>query len=112
DAMPRPWHRLQPLGIDFLAAVDALPETSFADARQSLLYHLEQLALVVALAEEKLLGVRTGGAVRYVLCRVFIGRAAVRLCARHCPAQVVLPCLQPLSECLQLLLIHNLRSQF
>lgn len=51
DAVARPWHRFQALGVDLLTAVDTFAETAFADARQRLLHHLQQLALVVALAE-------------------------------------------------------------
>jgi hypothetical protein len=99
DAVPRPWHRFQPLGIDLFAAVDALAKAAFADARQRFLHHLQQLPLVVALAEQKFFGVGTGCAVGNVLRRVFIGRAAVGLRARHRAPQVLLPRLQPLFEC-------------
>jgi hypothetical protein len=96
DAVPRPGHSLQPLGVDFLAAMDAFTEAAFADPRQRFINHLQQLPLVVALAEQKLLGVGTGRAVRDVLRRVFVSGAAVRLGARDRPAQILLPRLQPL----------------
>ena len=100
DAMPGPGHSFEALGVDFFPAVDALAKTAFANARQSLLHHLEQLALIVALAEQELLGVGTGGAVGNVLRRILVGRAPVGLGARHGAAQILLPRLQPLFECL------------
>src|SRR5580658_1357723 len=88
DAVPRPRHRFQSLGVDLFAAVDAFAKAAFANAGQRPLDHLQQLPLVVALAEQKLFGVRTGGAVGNVLRRIFIGRAAVGLGARYRAAQV------------------------
>src|SRR5580658_5736918 len=91
DAVARPGHSLQTLGIDLFAAMDALAEAAFADARQSLIHHLQQLPLVVALAEKKFLGVGTGGAIGNVLGRVFVGGASVCLGAGDRAAQVLLP---------------------
>src|SRR5580693_7287668 len=99
DAVPRPWHRFQSLGVDLFPAVDALAKAAFANPRQRLLDHLQQLPLVVALAEQKFFGVGTGGAVGNILRRVFVGGAAVGLRARHRAAQILLPRLQPLLEC-------------
>src|SRR5262244_2156780 len=59
DTMPRPRHGFQTLRVDFLAAINALAKTTFANARQRLLYHLEQLPFVVALAKQKFLVVGT-----------------------------------------------------
>ena len=59
--------------------MDALAEAAFADARQRSLDHLQELPLIVALAEEKLFGVGTGGAVGDVLRRILIGGAPVGL---------------------------------
>src|SRR5271169_5313463 len=92
DAVPRPGYSLQALGIDLFAAVDALAEAAFADARQRFLHHLQKLPLVVALAEEKFFGVGTGGAIGDILRRVFVGGAAVGLSARHRTPQILLPC--------------------
>jgi len=98
DAMARPRHSFQTLGIDFFAAVDTLSETAFADASQSFIYHLQELPLIVALAEKKLLGVGTGGAIGDVLGRIFIGGAPVGLRAGDGSAQFLLPRLKTLFE--------------
>ena len=98
DAVARPRHSFQALGVDFFAAVDTLSEAAFADARQSFIHHLQELPLVVALAEKKLLGVGTGGAIGNVLGRVFIGGAPIGLRAGDRPAQLLLPGLKPLLE--------------
>src|SRR5580765_6249656 len=50
DAVPRPRHGFQALGVNFFAAVDTFAEAAFADPCQSLIHHLQQLPLVVALA--------------------------------------------------------------
>lgn len=107
NAMARPRHRLQPLGIDLLAAGDAFAKAALANARQRALDHLQQLAVVVALMKEKFLGVRTGRAVGDVLRRILIDRAPVLLRTRDHAAQLVLPRLQPLFESFQLLFIHG-----
>src|SRR5580698_9067018 len=107
DAVARPRHGLQPLGVDFLAAVDALAEAAFANAHQRLLHHLQKLPLVVALAEQKFLGVGAGGAVGNVLGRILVRRAPVLLRAVHGAAQILLPRLQPLLETFQLFLVHR-----
>jgi hypothetical protein len=80
--------------------VDALAEAAFADARQRSIHHLQQLPLIIALAEEKFLGVGTGSAVGDVLGGVFVGGAAVGLGAGDGAAQILLPRLEPLLECL------------
>jgi len=98
DAVARPRHSFQTLGVDFCAAVDAFPEAAFANARQSFIHHLQELPLVVALAEQKLFGVGTGGAIGDVLGRIFIGGAPVGLRAGDGSAQLLLPRLKPLLE--------------
>ena len=78
------------LRIDFFAAMDAFSETAFSNAGQSFLHHLQKLALVIALAKEKLFGVGTGGAIGNVLGRIFVGGATVGLSAGNSAAQVLL----------------------
>jgi hypothetical protein len=107
DAVARPRDGLQALGVDFFAAVDAFAEAAFADAGQGLINHLQQLALIVALAEEKFLVVGTGGAVGDILRRVFVGGTSVGLVAVHRAAQLLLPRFQTFLECVDLLLIHR-----
>jgi hypothetical protein len=96
--MASPGHGFEPFGVDLLTAGNALAKTAFPDARQSALDHLQQLAVVVALVKEKLLGVGAGGAVGDVLCRVLIDRAPVLLRTRDHAPQLMLPRLQPLLE--------------
>ena len=67
DAVPRPGDGFQSLGVDFFAAGNAFSEAAFANARKRAFDHVEQLPVVVALAEEKLLGVGTGGAIGDIL---------------------------------------------
>src|ERR1700723_1279505 len=109
--MARPWHSLQPLGVDLFAAMNALAKAAFANARQRLFHHLQQLPLIIALAKEKLFCVGTSSAVGNVLRRVFVRGAAIRLRPRDGAAQVLLPRLQPLLECFYLLLIHRVTSK-
>ncbi len=91
DAVPRPWHSFQALGINLFAAGNAFSETTFTNARQGSFDHVEQLAIVVALAEEKFFGVRAGGTIGDILRGLFIGCATVLLVARHHVAQFLLP---------------------
>jgi len=107
DAMARPRHCVQALGIDLLAAGDALSETAFPDTRQSAIDHVEQLAVVVALAEEKFLVVGAGSAIGDVLSSLVVGGATVLLITDHHLAQFVAPGLQFLSKGLEFLLIHD-----
>ena len=79
DAVPRPRHGFQALGVDFFAAVDTFAEAAFADPCQGSIHHLQQLPLVVALAEQKFLGIGTGSAVGDVLRSVFIRGTSIRL---------------------------------
>src|ERR1700686_4939282 len=95
DAVACPGHRFQALGVDLLAAVDALAEAALADAQQRLFHHLQQLPLVVALGEEKFLGVGAGSTIGNVLRGVFVRRATILLGARYRAAQLLLSCFQP-----------------
>src|SRR5947208_8957114 len=83
DAVARPGHGLQTLGVDLSAAMDALAEASFANAGQRTLHHLQKLPFVVALAEKKLFGIRAGGAVGNVLSDILVRRSSVLLRPRH-----------------------------
>jgi hypothetical protein len=96
DAVTRPRDGLEALGVDFFAAVDALAETALANAGESFLDQLKELAVVVALAEEKFFGVGASGAVGYILSSVFVSRAAISLVPGNGAAQVLLPGFQPL----------------
>src|SRR5580698_474804 len=91
DAMPRPRHSLQTLGINFFAAGDAFPKTAFADARQSTVHHIEQLAVVITLAEKKFLVVGAGSAVGDVLSGLIVGGATVLLITDNHLAQFIAP---------------------
>src|SRR5215469_5725409 len=105
--MTSPRHGFEALRIDFFSTTDALPETAFADAGQRTINHHEQLPVIVALAEQKLLVVGTGGTVGNILGRVFVGRAPIDLIPVHRAAQVLLPRLQTFLERLYLFLFHN-----
>jgi hypothetical protein len=67
DAMPGPGHGFEALGVDLFAARNAFSEAAFANAGQGAIDHIEQLAVVVALAEEEFLVIGTGGAIGDVL---------------------------------------------
>ena len=100
DAVARPRHGFETLGVDLFAAGNAFSKAAFANASQSAIDHVEQLAVVVALAKEKFLVVGTGGAVGNVLRGLFVGSATVLLVADNHVAQLPAPGLQPFSECL------------
>jgi hypothetical protein len=51
DAMAGPRHSVETLSVNFLATMDAFSKAAFPDARERLFYHLQQLALIIALAE-------------------------------------------------------------
>jgi hypothetical protein len=107
DAMAGPRNGFEAFGIDLFAAGDTLPETAFADAGESAIDHIEELAVVVALAEKELLVVGTGGAVGDILGGFIVGGAAVLLIADYHVAQFVAPGFQLFSESFELLLIHD-----
>src|SRR5271166_2780905 len=96
DAVARPGHSLEALRVDFLPAVDAFAEAAFPDACQRSFHHLQELAVVVTLAKQKLFGIGTGRPVGNILGRIFVGRTAICLGTRYGAAQILLPCLQPL----------------
>src|SRR5277367_5342157 len=98
DAMACPRHSFKTLGVDLFAAGYAFSKAAFAYARQGTINHVEQLTVIVALAEKELLVVRTGGAVGDVLRGLIVGGAAVLLIADHHVAQLVASGFQPFSE--------------
>jgi hypothetical protein len=100
DAVARPGHSLKPLGIDFFAAMNALSKAAFSNAGQSSFDHLQKLTLIIALAEQKFFRVGAGGPIGYILGCVFICGTAIGLGAGDCAAQILLPRLKPLLECL------------
>src|SRR5258708_34789715 len=77
DAMPSPRYGVEAFGVDLLAAGDAFSEAAFPYARESAIDHVEQLAIVVALAEKEFLVVGTGGAVGDVLRCLVIASTTV-----------------------------------
>jgi len=107
DAMAGPGHGFEALGVDLFAARNAFSEAALANASKSAIDHIEQLAVVVALAEKKFLVVGTGGAIGDVLSGLIVGGTAVLLIADNHVAQFVAPGFQSFSKCIQLLLIHD-----
>jgi hypothetical protein len=71
--------------------MNAFSEAAFANAEEGAVHHLQQLALVVALAEQKFFGVRTRRAIGDILRRVFVGGAAIGLRPIHRMTQFLLP---------------------
>src|SRR5215469_3410672 len=107
DAVAGPRHRFQPFGIDLFSAMDALAETAFANTAECVFYHLQQLALVVALVEEELLVVGVGGLVSDVLRGVLVRRTPILLRPRYGLAQLLLPLFQTLFERVESLFVHG-----
>jgi hypothetical protein len=105
--MAGPGNGFEAFGVDLFAAGDAFSEAAFTDAGESAIDHIEELAVVVALAEKEFLVVGTGGAVGDVLGGFIVGGAAVLLIADHHLAQFVAPVFQLFSEGLEFLLIHD-----
>src|ERR1035437_6073409 len=99
DAVARPWHCFQALGIDLCTAGDALAKGAFANAVERAVHHQQSLALAAALAEQKFLGVGVGRAVGDVLRRFQIGLAAILCSAAYIVPQFPLAFLEPFSEC-------------
>ena len=97
-AVARPGHGFETLGVDLFPAGDAFSEAAFANAGERSIHHVEQLAVVVALAKEKLLVVGAGGAVGNVLCSLVVRGATVLLIAYNHVAQLLAPGFQPFSE--------------
>jgi hypothetical protein len=100
DAMASPWNSFETFRVDLFSAGNAFAEAPLAEASQSTIHHLEQLTVVVALAEEKFLVIRTGGAIGDVLGGLVVRTATVLLVAGHHVTQFFLPRFQPLSEIL------------
>jgi hypothetical protein len=98
DAMASPRHGVKTLSVNLFTARDALPETAFADAGESAVDHVEQLPVVIALAEKKFLVVGTGGAVGDVLRGLIVDGTAVLLIADNHMAQFLAPGFQLFSE--------------
>ena len=98
DAVARPRYSVEPLGVDLFAARDALSEATFADTSQSAIDHVKQLAVIIALAEEEFLIVRTRGTIGGILRGLFVGGAAVLLIADNHVTQFLLPGLEFLFE--------------
>ena len=84
-----------------------MPEGSHADAVERTLHHGQELALVVALMEEELLGVGVCCFVGDVLRGLAVGGTAILLGARDYLTQLLLPLFEPFLERLQLLLVHG-----
>ena len=57
DAITRPRHCFQALGVDLISAIHAFAKGAFADSVQCSLHHIEKLALIVADRKEKFFGV-------------------------------------------------------
>ena len=100
DAVASPRNGFEALRVDFFSAGDAFAEAAFAEARESAIHHLEQLAVVIALAEEKFFIVRTGGAIGDILGGLVVRATAVLLVAGHHVTQFLLPHFQPFSKVL------------
>jgi hypothetical protein len=98
DAMASPGYGVEALGIDLFAAGDAFSEAAFTDARESTIDHIEQLAVVIALAEEEFFVVGTGGAVGDVLRGLVIDSTTVLLIADNHVAQFLAPGFQLFSK--------------
>src|SRR6266496_1892245 len=98
DAVACPWYGVQALGIDLLTAGDALAKIAFANASKGVLYHLQQLPVGIALVKEKFLVIGARGLIGDVLCRVFVGAAAILLGARDHAPQFLLARLQSFLE--------------
>ena len=98
DAMAGPRDCFETLGVDFFTAGDALSEAAFTDASKSAIDHIEQLAVIVALAEEELLVIGTGGAIGDILSGLIVGCTTVLLIADNHVAQFVAPGFQFFSE--------------
>ena len=106
DAVARPGHGFQALGIDLIAAVHALAKFALADPLQSGFHHRQQLAVIVALRKQELFGVRAGSTVGYVLRCVLIGNASVLFSSAYHLTQRQLPLFESFFKAFQLLFVH------
>src|SRR5437016_2193140 len=107
NAMSRPRHCLQARGVYFLAAGDTFPKVALTNSIERALDHLQELTVIVALVEEKFLGIGARGAVGDILCRILIYGTAILLRTRNHAPQILLLRYQPLPEIIQLLLFHT-----
>ena len=96
--MASPGDGVETLGVDLFATRSAFTKAAFADAGERPIDHVEQLAVVVALAEEKFLVVGTGGTVGDVLSGLVVGGTAVLLIADNHVAQFLAPGFQSFPE--------------
>jgi hypothetical protein len=90
DAMTRPRHGLKTLVIDVFTAGDTLSEASLPDTIQSAFHHLEDLAFLVTLMEEKFLAVGIGGLIHNILRNFAVGITTGLLLAGHNRTQLAL----------------------
>lgn len=90
DAVPGPGHSLQPFLLDFLLALHALSVRAVFHALQRLIHELQHPAILVALVEQKLFGVRVRGLVGDVLCGLFVGLAPIFFRIGHQSQQLLL----------------------
>jgi len=95
NAVACPRYSLQAFRINLIATAHALAKRAFTNPLQGRFHHVEQLPVVIADGEEKLLGIRVRRAVGYILRRLLVGNTAVFLRAAHCFAQRLLALFQP-----------------
>src|SRR5437660_12674363 len=79
NAMSRPRHCLQALGVYFLAAGDTFPKVALTNSIERALDHLQELTALVALVEEKVVGIEARGALGDLLCPVLLYGTGIRL---------------------------------
>src|SRR5437870_13798655 len=101
--MSRPRHCLQALGVYFLAAGDTFPKVALTNSIERALDHLQEWTVIVALVEEKFLGIGARGAVGDFLCRILSYGTCSRLRTRNHAPQILLPRSQPCLETIPLL---------
>jgi hypothetical protein len=106
NAVAGPGHGFQPFRIDLIAAIYAFAKFAVADTLQGSLNRCQQLAIVIALRKEKLLGVRACRTVGNVLRSVLISDAAILFRTAHGFAQDLLALFQTSFKAFQLLLVH------
>src|SRR5215469_2756664 len=110
DAVARPRHSLESLGVDLFPARDALAECTFANPVQGTVDHCQNLTLAAALAKKKLFGIRLRRPVSHILRRFEISFASILRCAAHVVPQFPLALFQPFFKCVQLFFLHGSRS--
>ena len=105
--MAGPGHGLQAFLLHLTAAMGTFTKVAFVHALQRFFHQLQNEPLVVALAEEELLGLGVGSLVGGILRGLLIGGPAVLFDARNNAAQLLLFLLQALAERLQALLVRD-----